>query len=254
MSMLTLYCDDSGTHAQSDIAVAACYISTAEQWAEFNRNWDEANARGNFGVFHMADFVARQQQFAAPAWTNQAKRDRTIQALINIIKTRARVGFSVVVVKSAYDEVIVNGKLREKLGENHYAFVVRICTALVDRWRQRHGYRGPVQYVFDRLSKGKGDINALFEKLLMGGEIALRQYGVYEGCWSFQDKSQVLPLQAADIWAWENCRYMSECVIPAKTPGVVAKKPRQSYLALRGSPVEVKYHIKESLEELVRLG
>jgi hypothetical protein len=245
--MFTLYCDDSGTHSESDIAVAACYISTVEQWTEFNRNWNEVNARENFGVFHMADFVAKKEQFASLEWNDQTKRDRTLPALINIIKTRARIGFSVVIVKSAYDDVIVGGKLREKCGDNHYAFAVRICTAMVDRWRKRHHYEAPVEYVFDRLSKGKGDINALFDKLLLGGDIALKQYGVYKGCWSFQDKAQVLPLQAADIWAWENYRYMRDCVMPA-----VKSIPRKSYLELRNSPAQVKYHVKESLEELVK--
>jgi hypothetical protein len=245
--MFTLYCDDSGTHSQSDIAVAACYISSVEQWAEFKRNWDEVNAREHFGVFHMADFVGRQQQFSTPEWNEQSKRDRTMKALVNIIKTRTRIGFSGVVVKSAYDEVIIGGELREKYGDNHYAFVVRLCTTLVDRWRQKYGYIAPVQYVFDRLSKGKGEINALFEKLLLGETDAARRYGVSKDCWSFQDKSQVIQLQAADIWAWENYRYMRDCVLP-----VIKRSPRLSYLELRNSPVQVRYHHRESLKELVR--
>jgi len=136
VAMFTLYCDDSGTHAQSDVAVAACYVSTVEQWTQFKRNWDEANKRENFGVFHMADFVGRQQQFSSVEWSSRIKRDRTLGALINIIRTRARIGFATAVVKSAYDDVIVNGGLKERFGENHYAFAVRMCTAMVDRWRR----------------------------------------------------------------------------------------------------------------------
>jgi hypothetical protein len=250
--MLTLYCDDSGTHAQSNIAVAACYISSPEQWTEFQRNWAEVNAREAFGVFHMADFVAKQQQFCPAEWADQAKRDRTIRKLINVIRTRAKIGFSVVVVKSEYDEVIVNGKLRGKFGDNHYAFAVRVITVMVDKWRQKQGHKEPVQYVFDRLSKGKGDIEAIFNILLNGGADALRRYGVFRGGWSFEDKAKVVQLQAADIWAWENYRYMRDCIIPSSTAGVAAKKPRKSYLELRRSPVQVKYHVKESLRELVR--
>jgi hypothetical protein len=248
--MFTLYCDDSGTHPKSDIAVAACHISTVDQWTHFKRNWDEANAREHFGVFHMADFVGKQEQFSAPEWNDQAKRDRTVRALVNLIKTRAQIGFAAVVVKSAFDEVIAGSKLREKYGDNHYAFVVRLCTTLVDRWRQKHKHGAPVQYVFDRLSKGKGEINALFEMLLKGGEDAMRRYGVYKDCWSFQDKSQVTQLQAADIWAWENYRYMCTHVLG---PNNGAKVPiRKSYLALRDSPVQVRYHTRESLQELSR--
>lgn len=86
-------------------------MSTVEQWAHSERNWGDADRREHFGVFHMADFVAKQKQFSAPEWTDQQKRDRTIRALVNIVKTRARIGFAAVVVKSAYDEVIVNGGL-----------------------------------------------------------------------------------------------------------------------------------------------
>ena len=250
--MFTLYCDDSGTHPKSDVAVAGCYISTLEQWTEFKRNWDEANAREHFGVFHMADFVAKKKPFDTPEWNDQPKRDRTIRALINIIKTRARIGFSAVVVKSVYDEIIVNGKLKDKFGDNHYAFAVRLCTAMVNRWREKHGYAEPVQYVFDRLSKGKGDINALFEKLVTGGQNAMNRYGVFKDCWSFQDKAEVVQLQAADIWAWENYRYMVNCFMPKRVQGLELSAPRLSYLALRSSPCMVKYHVKESLQELAR--
>ena len=118
--MFTLYCDDSGTHPKSDVAVAGCYVSTVEQWTEFRRNWDEANLRENFSAFHMADFVAKQEQFSAQEWQDKAKRDRTIRALLNIIKTRAKIGFAGVVEKSAYDAVIASSNLREKFGENQF--------------------------------------------------------------------------------------------------------------------------------------
>jgi hypothetical protein len=251
MAMFTLYCDDSGTHAQSDVAVAACYIAPVEQWAEFKRNWDEANSREQFGTFHMADFVARKEQFRSPDWNDSVKRDRTIKALINIIRTRIQVGFAAVVVKSAYDEIIRNGEFADKFEKNHYAFAVRLCTVMVDRWRAQHRYTAPIQYVFDRMSKGRAHIDAIFDTLLLGGDLAFNRYGVFRDCWSFQDKSQLVQLQAADIWAWENYRYMTDCFMPSQG-GQNPKNPRASYLELRRSPVHTRYHIRHSLEELVR--
>jgi hypothetical protein len=38
-SIFTLYCDDSGTHSKSDVAVAACYASTVGHWTHCKRNW-----------------------------------------------------------------------------------------------------------------------------------------------------------------------------------------------------------------------
>jgi hypothetical protein len=46
MPMFTFYCDDSGTHSASDVAIAGCYIATVEQWGELKRNWDEIDTDG----------------------------------------------------------------------------------------------------------------------------------------------------------------------------------------------------------------
>jgi hypothetical protein len=251
MAMFTLYCDDSGTHSESDVAVAACYLAPVEQWSEFKRNWDEVNARESFGTFHMADFVARKQQFKAPEWSDKAKRERTIRSLINVIRTRVTIGFSAAVVKSDYDNIILNSKHAWKFEKNHYAFAVRACIAMVDKWRDRYKHTAPIQYVFDRMTKGKGDIDATFNTLLLGGTAALDRYGVFKDCWSFQDKEQVIQLQAADIWAWETYRYLVTACMPAES-GRIPSPGRKSYFELRKSPVETRYHLKRSLEELVR--
>lgn len=248
--MFTLYCDDSGTHKASDIAVAGCYISTVEQWAHFKRNWKEVDEREHFGVFRMADFVAKKKQFAPPEWQDEEKRNRTIRALISTIRTRTQIGFSVAILKSAYDKVILPSDLRDRFGDNHYALAVRICTGLVDSWRQKYGYREPVEYVFDRCSEGKGDIDAMFNVLVKGGEDALGRYGIYKDCWSFQDKADTVPLQAADIWAYENFRYMRDCFVPSLESKNI-RRPRRSYSELRKSPVEVRYHVRHTLEKLL---
>lgn len=251
LSMFTLFCDDSGTHAKSEVAVAGCYVSTVEQWTECKRNWEEVNQRENFGVFHMADFVAKQEQFKAPEWQDQTKRDRTVQARINLIRTRAQFGFAAVVDKAAYDDVIVNGHHQHRFGDNHYAYCIRICTAMVNRWRETTHCEQPIQWVFDRLSKGKGDIDAIFNILVSGGDDAMKRYGIYKDCWSFQDKSQVTQLQAADIWAWENYKYAVNTFFPRRG-GKPFKPARLSYLELNKSAVSVKYHARESLQELVK--
>ena len=162
MPKFTLYCDDSGTHASSDVAVAGCYIATVEQWRELKRNWEEVDKKEDFGVFHMADFVARREQFASPEWQDDAKRDRTLKKLVNVINTRATYAIAAAVVKSAYDEIVPED-IRHRLGKNHYTFAIRMCIAFIEKWRAKHGYSEPMQYVFDRLSKGKGDIEAALE-------------------------------------------------------------------------------------------
>ena len=130
--MLSLYCDDSGTHDASPFAVAACLVAPVIQWEHFVKDWEAADAAEEFGVFHMADFVARRKQFAQPKWLDQEKRERTLKRLINIITTRRKMSFYSVVEKAGYDaEVPRTMRKRYKLGNNHYSFAVRMCMAKV---------------------------------------------------------------------------------------------------------------------------
>ena len=251
--MFTLYCDDSGTHAQSEVAVAGCLIADLKQWDKFKDNWDQANEQEKFDVFHMADFVAKQEQFKEPEWQDEKKRDRTIKRLINIIQTRAQFGIACAVVRSAYDEVVTPDlrKRYDKLfGKNHYTFVVRHCIAHIEKWRLKHNHVEPIQYVFDRLSKGRGEIDAQMEVAVSGREDAIRRYGIYKDGWSFQDKAVVIQLQGADIWAYENYKYAAETYF---ADAAKRKPARASYRALRQRiPNVVRYHNKASLTELVR--
>jgi hypothetical protein len=52
------YFDDSGTNAQSEIAIAACYVSTELGWRKFVKDWELARYEEGFDVFHMAEFIA----------------------------------------------------------------------------------------------------------------------------------------------------------------------------------------------------
>ena len=79
----------------------------------------------------------------------------------------------------------------------------------------------------------------------------MRRYGIGKDGWSFEDKSIVTQLQAADIWAWENLRYAAGTFFAPEH----AKAPiRESYRFLRNRvPGEVRYHNKQSLLRFVEM-
>jgi hypothetical protein len=164
--MFSLYCDDSGTDVHSNCAVAACFVATTEQWEYFNKDWERANQDEGFGAFHMSDFVARKEQFAKPQWQDEAKRERTIKRLINIIVTRARYGFSVAVEKSAFDREMPSGFRAKYNFQEHYTFAVRMCLGQLLKWRRKYKYEVPIQFIFDQMSHGKGEIDKVFQQSL----------------------------------------------------------------------------------------
>jgi hypothetical protein len=246
--MFTLYCDDSGTHSQSPIAIAACFIAPVLQWEHFVKDWNDANDAENFGVFHMADFVAHKGQFALPEWQDKQKRARTLRRLISIINIRRHHGFAAAVEKEALDEEMPRHFAEGyKLGKNHYTFAMRMCLGKVLKWRRKYGHTEPIEYVFDEMSKGKGEINAVFERALSEGADQAQVFGITKGGWSFQSKSTTLPLQAADILAWESYNYMQKVFLSE-----IKQPVRKSFSALTEKAFENAYHRRDTLKALVK--
>lgn len=162
MALVTVYFDDSGTHKQSRIAVAGCFLSDVRRWGELEDKWDDVLSQAGIRVcgFHMADFEARVPPFD---WSDD-KRSQVFGDLLNLIHKYTFAGMVSAVVKRDYD-ALITGKLRKKLGQYHYTFAVQACLSMIERWSVRNT-RQPMEYVFDWMTKGKGEINALFEDVI----------------------------------------------------------------------------------------
>jgi hypothetical protein len=218
------------------------------QWERFEKDWNRARETEGFNVFHMSKFVSKNKPFDSPEWHDQTKRDRLLARLINIVRTRASFAFFSAVDKSAYDEVIPDKWKKDYiLGENHYTFAVRMCLARVRRWREKYGHTGPVQFMFDRMTKGHGEIMKVFEQSLEEGEEQALTFGISKDGYSFQDRAVILPLQAADILAWETLRHMQAVVLAPEGE----KKPiRRSFAEILKTPHGDGWHDRQTLTNL----
>lgn len=204
MSPFTIYFDDSGTHPESNTAVAACYVSTAEKWARLEREWHEIAAKEGFETFHMAEFAAGRGEFEG--W-DDAKRRFVLGRLCSLINIRVRTGFIAGVRKPDYDEV-VKKEFRKYCGRYHYSFALRTCVTGVRGWRNEFEPSCTMQYVFDQMGKGKGEIIDVMNKAVQKSKEDASKDGILAlSGYSFEDKKSFLPLQAADILAWTSFQY-----------------------------------------------
>ena len=201
MAALTIYLDDSGTAPDQPMAVVSGLIASYPQWKKFNRDWDKARKDLGFDVFHSSECVASNFKSEFSQW-DERRKIRTFRRLREIIAQRSAQGFGVAVHKKDFDEVVPQ-ELRQELGKYHYTIAVRIVIGLVEQWRLSLGIREPVEYIFDRMAdkKSKAEIDAVFEQAEQLTD-SLHDFGIYNGCHSFRDKREILPLQAADILAW----------------------------------------------------
>jgi hypothetical protein len=247
VKFVTIFFDDSGTHPESSIAIGACYASTVEQWKEFTRNWDDAKRDAHFNTFHMVDFAAGHGEFAG--WGDPKKRKVLIR-LCNIINTRAKAGFAVAVPKKIYDAVIPDDPFRAFCGHFHYTFVVRSCATKIAEWRKNNHQSASMRYVFDRMGarQGKGEIMAVMDAAISKSEKESETTGVppLTG-YSFESKTLILPLQAADILAWTTLQQMHKRLSNRKI-NWIAELAWQELSSLRGT-FEVSFFTEPQLRD-----
>jgi hypothetical protein len=209
--MFTAYFDDSGTDGNSDIAIAACYVSTKRGWDDFVEAWDRARYDEGFDSFHMAEFVAKPEMGHKPYcdWT-RSKKEHVYARLAKIINENKRVGVAAAVPKNVWDNT--PEKIRRHYGREHYTFAVRMCLMRLLDWRSGTMNILPIRYVFDwemSASRKRKEISAIFDVLSApANQIQARMFGVEPEGHSFEHKEKFKPLQAADILAWQMRSHM----------------------------------------------
>jgi hypothetical protein len=202
LAMFEVYFDDSGTDGNSEIAVAACYISTKKGWDEFVKEWNYVLAEEQCGeAFHMVEFVAKPEYGYKPYcdWDN-TKKDRVYGRLAKIINENKWTGITSAVPKKTYD-AIVPERIRNYHGYEHYTFAVRMCLMRIADWREKCGITLPMQYVFSwEMGRKKKEIESIWENIHESWE---SKFGIEPEGVSFQRMEKFKPLQAADILAWQ---------------------------------------------------
>lgn len=200
---LTGYFDESYTHAPAPlIYTVGGYVSSVKRWKKFEREWAEALREVDVSFFHMAKFEARKKEYEG--WSNE-KRVRVLRRLHGIIKERVFVGFACSVNLSDYQEVIKTDELRAYFGNPH-VFVTIACMKTIGAWADGQHFREPIAYVFESGSGHDAEVSRLFANAIRD-ENQRERYRV--GSFSIQDKRLILPLQAADILAYEVTKVIS---------------------------------------------
>jgi hypothetical protein len=202
MSFLTVHFDDSGTHTESPIAIAACYAAKVDRWKTFERKWNRAKAEFNFNTFHMADFAANQGEFRK--W-GQSKQRKVLKHLCWIVNSYVEFGFAVAVPKAVYDAVITGQFRKLFVGDFHYTFAVRACCNQLALWRGSARAKSSMKYIFDQMGSnhGKGEIIKVMDSAVAKSKGDYKKNGVASLTgYAFEDKAATLPLQASDIFAW----------------------------------------------------
>jgi hypothetical protein len=250
MFRLEVYLDDSGTDGNTPIAVAACYISSKEQWDHFTRNWDDVREKEGFDVFHMCEFVAKKEAGHKPFcdWDN-AKKNRVYSKLASIINTRVRRGFAIAVPKASFDRYVFQ-EFKDGYAADHYTWAVRSILCLIADWRQKLGIAEPMQFVFHRGSLGQDQINRIWQlEAKKNTALPELRFGIASEGVLFEDGAVFKPLQAADILAWQIQNHMRRTVMVGK-PTYFRAGHEGLVTLLKGRPVDAMFYSTEQLRKV----
>lgn len=235
--MVTGYFDDSGTSAKDSVVVVAGYIGSVVQWQKFDREWGSLLSKYGVTVMHRADLESSWGEFVG--WKPE-KRKEFVKKAHQIIKRRTYVAIGTAVVKADFEELFP-GILKRFYG-GAYGFCAILCLSSAKAWFDKKHQKDPIDWVFEQGTEGSGQISLLFDAV--SKNVKMRN-DFKLGNWSFARKN-VLPLQAADVIAYE--------VFKQVTNQIVAQPWRKVRLSLEDlvrsqDDQHIDYWTREALEE-----
>lgn len=217
MVFSNVYFDESGTHSGSRVMSMAGYWFTADQARKFSRDWGKELARFGINAAHQTDCALGFGEFR-----NMSKSERVEvqKALILHIKRRSSFSIAIALGRSMYENIF-DGVVG---APSAYTFLLLLCVNKIAEEIEYRQYSGKVAYFFEAghadANEANKFMNFIAEQTRLGAAKQFR-YGGH----AFIDKSEGLPLQAADMMAWHVRHYFERAIDGHETP-------RKDYVAL----------------------
>jgi len=188
MAMFVAYFDESGSPDDTCALVVAGLVASTEQWIHFERNWNDVLAEFGVAALHMKHYAHSIGEFKG--WKGDKKRDRFMEKLLSIMKVRVQHTVATAVLMDDYRKLNEKYQLTECF--KPYTIVATTCIAKVKKWAaQSKVDETLVDYVFEMGAKDRGDMID-FARVQKMPNI------------SFFPKEKAVPLQAADLLAYEH--------------------------------------------------
>ena len=198
---LNAFIDDSGSSPDSKLFVLAGCVSTAELWSGFSDQWQAACAEPPV----ISDFkMSAAWRVSGEYWRSiepekrAEARDQKLAILANLIQQNAQFLISAAVPWRTY-ESIVRGKVPAEIDSPYFFLFWRLIQKLSDIQR---GMQAPekVTFVFDYQSKLGTNTASWYDFLLE--TMDEHDKAILTSSPRFEHDKDLLPLKAADMWAW----------------------------------------------------
>jgi hypothetical protein len=242
-----VYLDESGTHAGSPALTVAGYLSVAERWGVFSAQWQTMLDDFGIKMFHMTSLANHAPPF--DTW-GESRRRELFATAVSIINPNVLASFAFTVPMFLYDDDSVFPEFAKAFVSDAYGLMtfglVMEVAEYVKKLAQEIGDPDPwVAYIMESGANGTGKVQKMFMRHQRDPDsrVDLRLLSL-----SFENKRQFLPLQAADIVAYECYQH-----IPRQL-GIVPRAARVFNLKpLAEVPHVWRYYNKTELEKIASI-
>jgi hypothetical protein len=208
MAMLTGAFAVSVQQPEKRFLVMAGFISSAEMWDEFDKQWRHRLNQDGLEYFQMRAFAHSRNQFTG--WDTQESRRRSlISDLLEIISAKVWHKFACVIPSESFRSA--SAETQMALGGHMIAAAAYMIVGGILSWKDHNRYGGNVEYVFEDGDEGRGALVKVIKKEA-GVEPLFRPKRDDPA----KSISAFTPLQASDIYAYEVKKIVDEIGTPLR--------------------------------------
>lgn len=229
--MFVAYFDDGGHTSDSSVLSVAAVAAKSTTWERFNEKWSKRLRRAGTSPFHMTDFENRKKGFEG--W-GEDKRLALITDLAAILKNSVECGIGATVVMK--DWLVVMPEQFERPDfiskRGPYPLLFQAC---IEHILSKVKLNSPetLTCVYDRNLFIRSSLEEHYRNVLNS-----HPYSAKLGALTFDSADKAMPLQAADILAYEGHKHMRNQVVEngqrpeRKLHAMLRKSDRIEYLTL----------------------
>ena len=207
------YFDESRMDDGKPFPTIGGYVSTVGNWLELNVRWRSELKNVGLTSFHAKDCWANKGQFAdREKWPTTAKRE-LVDSLLNIILQFSLRCFVCTLDNGAYLEASQD-RQPSRFG-SQYELCGFGVSVLLGKWAEAHNVR-EVAVVFDQGNRYRHNFELGYQLTQCGSWTFARPLGSI----TFASDERVVPLQAADLYAWTMARTIDEGMAQQISPTI----------------------------------
>lgn len=239
VAVMEAYFDESGTHEGSPVMSIAGYLFDKDQCDRFKDSWAETLNRYGLSYFRMSECAHGTGEFSK---LSKEQRIACEKSMITHIKTRMTLGFAVSMSQAEFSRMAPPHYV-DVFGDA-YAACVFLAMASVGLWARKRNYSGDIAYFFESGHSQQKDAE---KRMWLVKDMADRRQEFRYKSHTFADKRLVLPLQAADLLAWQWRKGFIDMFGPKR------RLPRLDlYELVKGSAYETRHFTGDLMRRLMQ--